>query len=284
MPAPQKRIAAGNIYSFLSFLDDYGLQTGANTTQPAAGSSSGAMRIWGIQEARRQILEPDVFGIDGDDTKLGDFAFDNTGSSAYIATAAVSDEQLESKLLGTTVRTIAGIRYYEDDIPNPPDFPCVVWHQGRAKSQDSNKGANGYEGSILHYATVRALGRPSYNMREGATYRFQITRQLATKDWRGITINNNESGTDSSRSVKYSSQYPVHMQPFSGAGSAAAVQLDYTPVDATLTRFLVETGQSTGAMHELGNAASISAANKTATPPSSIASGLHGIVVYQFAV
>lgn len=282
MPA-QRRIAAGNNFSFLGFLDAYGLLVGGDISAPANGSASGMLRILGIQQAPTVIPPPDTVQVPGDDDIMGEFDFNPTATRAYNATFAVNDEAMATRLLGVNVETFAGIRSYEDDINDVPDRQCVVIHQSRAKSQDAGtKGVPGYEGYVIHSASVRYIGRSQLNIREPAVYTVRITPQLVTKDFRGITIASG-GGTEASRRKALSMTNPVHVVAFTGDETAMTIPLDYTPISTALTTIFVETATGSGSMDAGTAPASVSVANKTATAAGTVAAGRHGLVIYQLA-
>lgn len=271
----RKVAASGNRYSFLGFIDDSGYLVGATPSQPANGASSGMVQLVGIKEAAPTVPEPDTDVVTGDDIAIAEFDYESIGSRRYIAEYAVESLTLLAQILNLSIETIAGAESLLMDIANAPERNVCLIHQSRMKKQDAGQtGLKGWQAAIILLATAQPLGRVSFSERTGASFRMSITPQLASRNPWGASLYSADSVQIYGRQRVIHLDYPLHMQAFTGAGSAAAITLDYPPVSTD--RVAIYANNVPVAV------SAISAANKTATPGASIATGARGVVVYQF--
>jgi len=269
--------AAGTTYGYFGFMSTDGFLYGATTSAPSVGTSSGMLRIKGIKTAAPAVPEPEVVQVTGDDGLISEFEFNSIQQRSFTIETAVQSLDQDALLQATLVQTMGDIRIGVMDTNDTVTFNVCVLLQGQAKSQDSTStGTAVWTGLIIPLATARPLGRAQWSEREPATYRWQITPQLSSYDPWGITIADGVHGTTGLRQRPLYSPNPIHMQAFTGAGSAAAITLDYTPISAAKT-FIY-------ANRALIGTSTVSTANKTATPSGSITSGHNGIVIYEYQV
>lgn len=269
--------AAGTTYGYLGFMSSNGFLYGGTTSAPSAGSSSGMLRIKGIKTAAPTVPEAEVVQATGDDGLIAEFSFNSIAQRSFIIETAVGSLDQDALLQATLVQSMGDIRWGALDTNDTVTFNVCVLLQGQAKSQDAaSTGTAVWNGVLIPLATANVLGRTAFTEREPATWRWQITPQLSSYDVWGITIADGVHGTTGMRQKPFFSPNPLHMQAFTGAGSAAAISLDYTPISAAKTHIY--------ANRALIGTTSIDAGAKTATPSSSITSGYNGVVVYEYQV
>jgi hypothetical protein len=275
MAAPSKLIAAGGKYAFMSFINTNGFLTGSNTTDITAGSSRGAALLEGFKTASPTVPEPDTVQVTGDDILIGEFDFDSIAERRFTGQFAIQDLDMQARMLGVEKRTVAGIDSTPYDIATAPEQSALIIFQSRAKKQDTGtRGQSAWNGVIMPASAVKPLGREAFTEREAAVFNLSITPQLAGYDALGLTISDAIHGTTGYRYETFASDYPVHIQPIRGDGSTVTFNLDYTPVSASLTAVYVNRVAAT--------VSSVSTGNKTVTVSVAPATGLYGLVFYQF--
>lgn len=232
-----KSIAAGTTYAFLSFVDENGFWVGSGTSAPANGAAgAGCIRILGIKTASPTVPERDVVQVTGDDDLLGEFDFASLTSRSFVIEVAVQDLELEAKLLGTTVQSLAEIKWGGLDIDNPAELSVGLIIQSRAKKQDTGvQGQKGWSGVILPIAAAAPLGRDAFTERTPGVFRLQVTPQKASNTPWGITISSANLGKTGPRYLPFDSEYPITAHAHSGNGSLQTFTLDLPPVSAAKT-------------------------------------------------
>ena len=274
MSSSDKVISAGGKYAFMSFINTNGFATGNNTTDITAGSSRGAALLEGFKTATLTVGSPNTLVVTGDDVPLGEFDFENIDSRQFTAQFAIQDIELDARMLGVTVQTIAGIKIAGYDISDAPEQTGFVILQSRAKKQDTGtRGQAAWSGVIIPTVSLKPLGREAFTEREAAVYNLSITPQLAGYDVLGLTIAEAVHGTAGMRYQRFHSEYPIHAQAIRGDGVTTTFNLDYTPVSASLTAVYANRVAAT--------VSSVSTSNKTVTV-SGAPGSVYGIVLYQF--
>jgi len=271
-----KATAAGVAYGFLGFIDSNGFFIGGSTSAPAAGSSSGMIRIRGIQTASPTVPEPDTVQIPGDDELISEFDFPSIASRRFNIDVAVGDLDLEALVQGTNVQTLGEFKYGALDITAATLPNAVILLEGNAKKQNQGVvGQAAWTGTIIPLCTVRPLGRVSINSREGAAWRLSVTPQLAGYYPWGITMTDSNAGADGMRQIPLAMENPVHLVAFTGNASAAEFTLDYTPISVAKTSIIVN--------RVVGTTASVNTSTKTATVTATPPSSARGIIAYEFS-
>jgi hypothetical protein len=227
-----RNIAAGNRDSYIGFFNDAGFFIGGSTTAPAQGASSGMLELLGVQEVPLTVPDPTLVPIPGDDDVLGTFDFDSDAARQYIITTAVNDLALTALLLGTNVESIAGGDWGVLDVLSATEVNACLIHQSRAKKYDSsNKGQKAWAGDVIMTATVKPLGRQTFANRAAAVYRWQVTEQVASHEIWGVTFaSGSGAGTEAPYRRNFRSDYPYHIQAFTGNGAIDEIPLDHKPV------------------------------------------------------
>lgn len=220
----------GNKYSYLGFYNDSGVFTGGTPTLPTAGTSSGMMRLLGIKEVPITTPDSETIQATGDDSIIADWDLGSTESRRYIATMATEDLYLISYLSGVPVETIANGNWVSEDIVDAPELNCCLIHQSRAKKlDDTNSGQKAWKGIVVPIATVKWLGRDSFNERAVGTFRMSITPQLSSYDAWGFTV------SPLAFFRKFRSDYPYFMSAIVGDGTATSFNVDVPPVSVAGT-------------------------------------------------
>lgn len=263
--------AAGNKYSFLGFYDEQNFNIGGQPTALSNGTSRGALRLLGIKEVPLAVPESELVNSTGDDGIIASFDFDSEEDRRYVATMAVDDLNLLSYLTNASVESIAGGDWIDYDIQDSIERSCWLIHQSRAKYQDNGRrGQKAWQGIAVKQATVKFLGRDTYNERAAATFRLSITPQYGTYDIHGMTA------PKVAMFKKFESAYPYTMAAVRGDNVVTAFPLDYQPVEVAKTGLYVERVQRT--------VASVST-TLPYTAAASVAPALaaRGSILYQFS-
>jgi hypothetical protein len=270
-----KNIAAGNAYAFGGFLDSLGFLTGGSPDVPANGSSSGMFRIDAVKSASPAVPEPDSEIISGDDQSYGEFTFDSIAERKFTVEFAVQDMLTDSRILGVNLETFGEIVMGAMDIENAPERDLAAIFQSRAKKQGTGiKGQKGWSGTMVALATGKPLGRAAFEERTGAAYRLSLTPQIAQYNPWGVTLADASTGTTGLRYRPFTSEYPIHMQSFTGDGATTEFDLDFEPISVAKCYAVVG--------RVVVTVASITAATKKFALSAAPAGGARGIILYQF--
>lgn len=270
-----KATAAGVAYGFIGFIDSNGFFIGGATTAPSAGSSSGMLRIRGVQTASPTVPEPETVQVGGDDELISEFDFASIAQRTFTVDVAVGDLDLDALLQGTNVQTLAEIKYGALDVEGAT-FPnaCIIFEGNSKKMNTGVVGQAAWTGTMIPLCTVRPLGRVAYNSREGAAYRLSVTPQSAQYYPWGITMSSANAGTSGMRYIPLEMENPIHMVAFTGNNSATEFTLDYTPISVAKTAVTFN--------RVVDTTASVNTSTKTATATTTPPSSANGIIVYEF--
>lgn len=277
MAGPNSGIAAGAQFTFLGFYDDNGFLTGGTPTAPSNGDTDGNpfVRLTGIKEASPTVGEPETEVITGDDTRLGEFDFDSIASRRFTADMAVFDLQQEATLLGTTVDTVGEMKLGVMDIVDRAELTACLILQGRTKKHDvATRGLKAWSGIIIPAATIIPLGRQAFSERAGAVYRLSITPQVASHRPWGITLSEALGGTLGATYMPFTSDYPIHINVWSGSGVVVNFKTKHRPISVIKTPVFVDRVQV--------GVDSVTPGTRTVALSSAPASGRRVISVYEF--
>jgi hypothetical protein len=266
--------AAGNKYSFLSFLDTENYAIGGTPSAPAAGDVSNWYRLQGIKAVPINKPDDEIVTVTGDDGLIAEFSFDSIENRAYVATMAVDDLTLQAYLQNSVTATVAGAQMGVGDTADAPVIPVSLIHQSRAVKKDaSNGGQKAWNGIVVPVATATYLGREGFDERSPAVFRIQITPQLATNLPWGDTLFD-RFNVNAARVQPFRSDYPFAAASFTGDGTQTTFSVDYTPVDVAHVGAWV--------FRSSVSVLSVSTVNKTITLSAAPANGRKGVLLYQF--
>jgi hypothetical protein len=275
MPTTLSNIAAGNRYAFGGFVNSFGFMIGAAASAPAAGTSSGMFQVKGIKTAAPASPEPEAVPVSGDDELLGEFQFDSITERRFTAEFSVGNLTQEAALQGTNVQTLGEISVGALDVLEGLEFDTCWIFQSRAKKQDTGvRGQKAWQGTIVPLATAKPLGRAAYEERTAALYRFSISPQVAGYHPWGLTVLDANAGTPGMRFLPFQSEYPVHIQAFTGNAALAVIPVDFEPISVAKTTAFVNRVAAT--------VLSVSAANKTVTLSATPAGAANVVIIYEF--
>lgn len=273
-----KAIAAGAAYAQIGFLDSNGFLIGSNVTAPSQGATgSGMYFVKGIKSAPMGNTTTNKVQITGDGGLIGEFTFPSLDSRSFIIEIAVQDLEMEAKLLGTTVETLGEIKLGALDVEDPAERNCCLLLQGRAKKQDSGViGQTGWTGALFPLCTVFPLGRDSFNERDGAVFRYEVTPQTASNDPWGISYIGGTVGKNL-RQRPLNTEYPVTLHAHIGTGALSTFTLDKQPISASKTSVISNRVKQTTSSVSTSSPYSVTISG---TP----IGGANLITVYEFAV
>jgi hypothetical protein len=273
--APNKGISAGNQLSFWGQVDSAGFFAGTSGSVATGATGEPMGRLLGIKTASPGPVEPEFVNITGDDTTLGAIDFGPNEVPNWIVEVAAFDLATEALLQGTLVETLAGFKLGVLQ-PNDPVYPdvCLIY-QAKTKYKDAGSdGVKAWSGYIVPLGTMVPLGRKEFNERTPAVERFKVTAQVASRKPWGVTISDTLLGTSGAPLIRFTSDYPLVMERFTGDGIVSTFNLTYTPISTSQIIVHSATAPLTPS--------SVSAAAKTFTLASPPASGAKVIALYGF--
>lgn len=279
MAIVEQFIAAGTQWHFFGFLDTSGRLLGSTTTAPTAGTSTngGMARVKAIKSANPTVPPPDVVPVTGDDALQGTFVFDSTEAQTFEVSASIFNQSQLAAWQGVIARTFAEIT----SVPMRPgaaDYPDVCWLlNGRAKKKNGNT-ASTWNSALVPLANVFPRARQSWEERTAAENMLTVVSSPTGQYPFGLTMTDTLDGTDSAHMYFWSSEYPTHMQRFTGNNAAQTYSLDYPPISAAKTLFVVDGIPPIGYP-----ATSVSQSAKTATLTTVTAgASIAGWILYEF--
>lgn len=241
MSGPNRHIVAGFQEAWLGFMDSQGFFIGASTSAPGAGLGSGMIHVLGVQNASPGIVEGEVVQVPGDDTSLGQFAFDADTLPSFILNMGAFNLNTDALLQGTLVEALADIQIgvLQPGAANYPDA-CLIF-QGFAKSKDTGSdGVKAWQQFIFPIVTVQPLDREEFSGRTAGVNRWKVTVQRASRKPWGVTITDVLNGTTNAPILKSTSDNPITFATFTGNSSATTMTLDKTPV--SVNKIIIHTG------------------------------------------
>lgn len=217
---------------------------GSGTSQPAINTGAGMISVLGVQSATPGIIEGEVVNVPGDDTTLGQFAFDADTLPAFILNMGAFNMNTDALLQDTLVETLGDLRIgvLQPGAGNYLDA-CLLL-QGYAKSKDTGTdGVKAWQQFWFPICTVQPLDREEFAGRTAGINRWKVTVQRASRKPWGVTILDAVSGTSNAPILKSISDNPLTMHVFVGNGSGTTVTLDKTPVSVGKIIVHTQTGQ-----------------------------------------
>lgn len=238
MATATRRATMGAQYAFMGFYDSNGRITGGTRSAPASGGINGspADHILGIQEASPATPDPDIIASPGDDVNIAEWSLDSLATRAFIVSRAVHDLDQSAAIQGSSVVTRGEVRMgAEDTSDESSEIDGFLILQGRAKKQDAtNKGQKAWDGVVLPLVQFRDLGRAAWASRTAGVDRYHVTPQLATYEPWGITIADLYN-KPYLRRIRFSSDYPMHLQTYRGDGIITSVVTIHRPISVAKT-------------------------------------------------
>jgi hypothetical protein len=256
-----RNTAAGFRNHFLGFTDEDGVLLGNSPVRPAAGLSSGMLRLWAAKRAAATVPNPDVVIAEGDDGEvLTEYQFRSIASRGFLAEVAVQDLQNAGRITNVPVRNVGRGQFVVVDRSNAPTYNCTSILQSR--SVDIITGAQQWAGVIIPRATATYLGRAEFNERTPAVYRFWITPLPAGWSPLGYTF----LDSDGVQTTAFYDEFkgypnPITMAAFTGDGLETDIQVDLRPVSAAASVLAVTPPSGQGA-----TAAVVASVTNLATP------------------
>lgn len=284
MTAATRRATMGAQYAFMGFYDADGRITGATRSAPANGSTTGspADHILGIQEASPATPDPDTIASPGDDINIAEWDLDSLATRRFTITRAVHDLDQSAAIQNSTVATRGEARMGAEDTSDDSDeADGFLILQGRAKKQDAtNKGKKAWDGVVLPLGQFRDLGRAAFASRTPGVDRYSFTPQLAIYEPWGLTIAD-VYGKPYLRRIRFSSDYPMHLQTYRGDGIISSVVTKHRPISVAKT-FAVYRIPGGGAL--IATVSSVTPATHTVaiSSPAAIPTGAELDLWYEF--
>ena len=241
MSGPNRHIVAGVQESYIGFVNSQGFFIGASTSEPGAGLGSGMIHLLGIQSATPGIVEGEVVNVPGDDTTIGQFAFDADQLPAFIVNTGAFNLNTDALLQGTLVETLNDLKIGVL-MPGAPVYPDVcLLLQSFAKSKDTGSdGVKAWQQFIFPVASIQPLDREEFAGRTPGVNRLKVTVQRASRKPWGVTILDATNGTTNAVALKSTSDNPIYFEAFKGNASATTRTLDKTPI--SVDKIIVHTG------------------------------------------
>lgn len=279
MSGPNRHIVAGFQESYIGFVNSQGFFIGASTSAPSAGTGSGMIHVLGVQNATPGIVEGEVVNVPGDDTTLGQFAFDADTLPAFILNMGAFSLSTDALLQTTLVETLGDIQIGVLQ-PGAPVYPdaCLLL-QSFAKSKDTGSdGVKAWQQFVFPVVTIQPLDREEFAGRTAGVNRWKVTVQRASRKPWGVTILDAVNGTTNAPILKMTSDNPLYFQVFEGNSAATTLTLDKTPV--SVNKIIIHTG--TGQKLVPTTDYTVVVATKVLTWIAAPATGSRHTIVYEF--
>lgn len=244
MSGPTRHIVAGFQEAWIGFMNSQGFFIGSATSQPAVGTGSGMISVLGVQNATPGIQEGEVVQVPGDDTSLGQFAFDADTLPSFILNMGAFNLNTDALLQDTLVETLGDIKIgvLQPGASNYPDA-CLIF-QGYAKSKDTGSdGVKAWQQFVFPICTVQPLDREEFAGRTAGVNRWKVTVNRASRKPWGVTIADAVNGTSNAPILKLTTDNPITFAAFVGNGVATTYTLDKTPISVDKIIIHTQTGQ-----------------------------------------
>lgn len=238
-------IQAGTQLGGWGILNEYSTFVGSSGNVAAGATGEQMKQFLGIKTASPAPVEGEDVNSTGDDTTLGAISFPANETPAWITEVAAYDFDTDASFQGTSVETLGDIQFSPLQ-PNNMDQPDIfVFYQGKAKSKYVGRnGIKQWVGILAPLVTATPLGRAEWTERTAGVDRYSMVAQTASKKPWGVTIRDEELGTDGSPLIRFTADYPVWMQVWKGDGVTTAFNFVRTPVSLAKTVIHVVTGPS----------------------------------------
>ena len=271
-----KSLQAGVQQSWLSFLDTENFAIGNTTTTISAGAIRGSYPFIGIQQMPTGIPEGDTVVVPGDDTVLGNFIFTSEAPREFLMNFGQFDLTLDAMLQGTLVETLGNWKIGLGD-PGNPSYPSVsLIINSRSIKRDSGlSGQAAWNCFIYPVVQIQPLNRETLQGRTAGINRYKgVAQQAFNHPW-GVTIAEAVNGDTSSYVFPVTSDYPLTLDALRGDGIVTAWVVNKTPISTGETKAFAERVAQT--------VNSITAATKTVTITTPIASNARGVIIYGYS-
>lgn len=226
---PSQYSAVGSKFTWYSFLNSSGYAIGTGATL-AAGSSSGAGRIKGVEQLGLAIPPARNVVIKGDNTTLGALQIPGDAAPTGTVLTSVYNPTLFNGAQGVIPETVAPVDMDIFGIPCPNFKPMTIISNAPGLNQTAGSiGLQGYSTTIWNNITMLPLEETQ--IQDATAHQFTnnvLGTYSSIKPW-GAPIATSTNGANQSLGIRFFNTYPFTLYSFTGDASTVTVTLDETP-------------------------------------------------------